>query len=39
MLYTSNQSSVKIKVKDTAGNVSAATAVTIDNIDNENQNK
>ena len=35
MLYTSNQSSVKIKVKDTAGNVSAATAVTIDNIDNE----
>ena len=34
MLYTSNQSSVKIKVKDTAGNVSAATAVTIDNIDN-----
>ena len=30
-----NQSSVKIKVKDNAGNVSDATTVTIDNIDNE----
>ena len=34
MLYSTNQSSVKVKVRDTAGNVSAATAVTIDNIDN-----
>ena len=33
-MHYSQNTSVKVKVKDNAGNVSAATAVTIDNIDN-----